>query len=226
MKLQITLATAAALLSSCAANGSEGAVLTYEMGQANPLSTYKLEPADDMGQAERIAQNLYGTRTLRPPKVAYYCAWRDSSPSGRANRSKRVGRPSVITLTCSFGPEPWSPPPGLVEAAYGHRAREEAVIRAQWDRRGDNYIATKFELEIRQPLKDGFRSQNITPAEVASVNLIEHKLKVPASPDSDFEFNISADVPSRMNTGMKASGPMIPVTIKGTAEPMPRWMLY
>lgn len=213
-------------VSACGASEGQRASLTYDVNGRRTLHSYDLKPAKSLGQAEIIAQRLYGTRNLQRPDEAYYCTWRDTGPDQYINRRNQSGRPSKIFLACRFGTTRWSPPANLVEAATEHAKRESAVIRIEWDRLPDRYALKRFEIELDHRPALHFRSQNLTEQELSALDIRVHEMTIPSSPQEDFIFHLTARVPSRQNSGMKAVGPIIPVEIEGSAMPMPQWLLY
>ncbi|MBJ6120798.1 hypothetical protein [Sphingomonas mollis] len=213
---------------SCGASKGQRASLKYDVNGRRTLHAYDLKPAKSLGQAEIIAQRLYGTRNLQRPDEAYFCTWRDTGPDQYINRFNRAGRPSKIFLACRFGASRWSPPANLIEAATEHAKRESAVIRIEWDRLPDRYVLRRFEIELNHRPALSFRSQNLTKGELPALGVRIHKMTIPSSPQDGFSFHLTARVPSRQNSGMKAVGPIIPVEIDGSAMPMPmpNWLLY
>lgn len=213
-------------IAACGANEGQRASLTYDVNGRRTLHAYDLKPAKSLGQAEIIAQRLYGTRNLQRPDEAYYCTWRDTGPDQYINRRNRSGRPSTKFLACRFGTSRWSPPANLVEAATEHAKRESAVIRIQWDRLADRYVLKRFEVELEHRPTLIFRSQNLTEPELPALGIRVHKMTIPSSPQDGFSFHLTARVPSRPNSGMKAVGPIIPLEVEGSAMPIPDWLLY
>jgi len=213
-------------LPSCAAGDSQRASLVYDIDGKRILYAYVLAPADTMGQAEKIANRMYGTQNLRQPKGAYFCTWRDTGPTQYVNKSRGYGQPSTIFIVCLFGSEQWSPPAGLLEAAAAHAKREAVLVRVTWERRGGAYVMSNFGFRVERPTGQDFSSQNQNGKELAEIRSFTSSVDSPNSPQDPVRFKISATVPSRLNGGDPAKGPYVPLEIEGIAQPSPEWLLY
>lgn len=216
------------LISVPAITASEGqwATLTYNAKGRHALHAYDVKPARRAGEAGIIAGWLDHNRVHRHPDETYFCVWRDTGPNEYADRGSGSGRPSEIFLTCRFGTSRWSPPANLIEAATEDVKRDSALIRIGWKRSVKGYSIKRFELELKRPPSPFFRSQNLTERELSELGIRVSRMVAPSTPRSDLIIHLTARVPSRMNSGMKAIGPIIPIEIEGTATPIPEWLSY
>ncbi len=227
MKRRILALVAVSTTLGCVANEKQGASLTYDLGSgSHTLHTYPLEPSARVPPPVKLANGKYVVPEARSPKLAYYCTWRDISPLAISSREKPKGAPSQIFLVCIFGSSPWSPPERLIDVANERFKREEAVVRATWERRGERYVATRFEVEIKHPPELNFRSANFGAEELAAARLKESAMGIPRSPEEPFSFDLSVSAPYRHNSGQQAGTPIASLRIKGVAAPSPRWLVY
>lgn len=213
-------------LASIGTGDAERVTLTYDANGRHVLHAYDVKPAKSAGSTEPIKGSPDDALTVRKPDETYFCVWRDTGPDGFANRRSGSGRPSEIFLTCRFGTNRRSPPADLVEAAVEMLKQENALIRIGWKKSANGYVLKRFELELRGHSALNFRSQNLTDAEVSQLGIRVRDMIIPATRRSDLTIHLTARIPSRMNSGMKAIGPIIPVEIEGTAMPIPTWMSY
>lgn len=208
-----------------AASDGHRATLTYEANGRHTLHAYDVKPTQSSGETDVGTKRLDGS----PPRLnpaAYFCVWRDTGPDGYGGRGLRTGRPSEIFLTCRFGTSPWSPPADLIEAATEDLKRESALIRIGWTRSANGYVMKRFELELKKRGALRFRSQNLTERELSELGISVSKMVAPSMPQGRLVIHLTARIPSRMNSGMKAIDPIIPIEFEGAAMPIPNWMSY
>lgn len=220
--LTLTLGVMLSMTTTACAEGSQPvATLRHDLGGRQTLHAYVLEPAAETRQMDR----MYGLG-IRSPRTPYLCAWRD--PGRLAASGAGAAGPGSVFLVCVFGADDWSPPAEYLREAEERMRRDEAVLRAQWDRDGDTYRLTRFEVEIRVrgggPGMD-FRSVNFGDA-VAELDMRQAEISFPASASNSMTFRISAVLPRRFNRGEAAGPPLVSLDIAGTAGPTPRWLNY
>jgi len=214
------------MAATAACTGSDGksiATFQYDLNGQRTLHAYPPEPAAENRQEDKLHKRVYGALgDTKSPRTPYICVWRDPDLA-----SDRSARPSKIFLTCAFGTDDWEPPAGIIEQAQARMQREEAVIRVRWDWRGDTYRLTRFEAEVRDlPAKLAFRTSISSADEITALRARGSGMKFPATLDDPFVFDLTVDAPDRGNRGEETGAPTAKLTIRGTAAPMPSWVMY
>lgn len=207
---------------SCADANDAIASFEHDLGERDALHSYLPKPSEMTRQADLISERMYGFKT-KSPRTPYICVWRDT---GRPGAKDDDLPPKEVFLTCVFGASPWTPPPSLLEESAQRHRRDEAVLTIQWDRDGDSYRMSRFDVEIRDPeARVQFRSRNFG-TDLAAIGIRRAEIDFPKSRSGRVKFEVSALVPQRQNQGQPLGKDKVTLTASGTAVPIPTWLNY
>lgn len=195
--------------------------INHNFSGNHELYSYRAMPLKELGQGEAVAKKMYGEilSKVKSPSKMFLCVWRD------VGRKKLPGhRPTRIFLSCSFGPEPIKKPTSLVEIAKIYNAIDRASLKATWKLENENYVISRFEVEIIAN-KQSYRSQNLAD-DMEDIQVTEKDIEFPKDEESAFQFNLQSQLPQRRNSGDEQKSPIVSIVFSGSAEPMPRWLNY
>lgn len=209
-------------LSACSEPNLEAvAKIKHDFNSSYELTSYKAEPKSKVGQAEKLAQNQYGSllSNIKSPQTIFMCLWRNTDVS-----EPRSNRPNVIFLSCNFAASPVENSGSLVEMAELYNTIDRALLTAQWELKSDNYVLSRFELEIQADGKS-YRSQNFRD-NMREITVVQADMAFPKNANDSFHFRLTSKLPFRQNNSDKQGAPIVSISASGTAEPIPNWVNY
>ncbi len=187
--------------------------------------SYPAIPAETKRGGNILHDNFWGFET-RSPVTPYLTVWRDVAKNTVQDR--KLGWPTRIMVFSIFGTEPWMPPTNLVEEATQDQMRDSAHLRLgwQWDDEKGRYALEQLSLELQLGGRERpFRSMH-HHEELEMLDVEVSPIDRPDPADAAIPFRVSGHLRERYNSGEAIKGDPVRVTIMGTAELQPDWIMY
>ncbi|WP_284164548.1 hypothetical protein [Frigidibacter sp. SD6-1] len=199
--------------------------LIHDFNGGNELKTYPLKASEKPGEAEILAQKVYGSllSDIKTPATVFFCVWREVPRTIEELKVDSVA-PEEIFVSCRFGPRNVQNPGKLGELGTLIYSDDSAVLQAIWKFEEGEFRLTRFDVEIESGSKH-YPARSIRP-ELSQITVFENEMRFPSNNSDSFEFNISAELPYRNSFDNPKEDTIVSITLSGVAEPTPKWLNY